>query len=76
MGLMNNAIKFGNNKVTITLGGGEVLTYSPKTDKRIEEVIDGKIVTFTLQGAETLASEIRCWGAEAKALGWAVQFWS
>ncbi len=55
---------------------GVRLEFSPATDARIEEVIDGKVLTQTEQDAEYLAGEMRCFGIEsARAFGHAVVFW-
>jgi hypothetical protein len=70
-------ISTDNNTLTIDLSDGIHLEYSRKTDRRVVEAIDGKIFTKTLKGARELASEMRAWGVkEARALNYAVVFWS
>jgi hypothetical protein len=78
---MNNAAISTKNDIT---GGtlsieldGQTLTYSHRTDKRIVDAIDGKVFTRSKREAVELAGEIRAWGVtEARALGYAVVFWS
>jgi len=65
-----------NRKIVIDLADGIHLEYSPETEPRCVEVIDGKIFTTTQEAAEELASEMRAWGVKpARPLGFAVVFW-
>jgi hypothetical protein len=60
----------------LTLADGEVLSYSAETDPRVSDVIDEKVLTTSLEGAETLAAELQCFGVTtARAFGFAVVFW-
>lgn len=63
------------NLMEIAVYGAE-LSYSPATDARVLEVIDGKINCCDEEAAEGLAREIRAWGCpDAQALGCSVVFY-
>lgn len=65
------------NVLTVTSIHGATLVFSPETDSRVDEAIDDKLFTKTELGAVELAAELNAWGVpEARALGYAVVFWS
>lgn len=65
-----------DNILTLNVNGIQI-TYSPETDRRIEEAIDDKVFTKTKEGAVELAAEMQAWGVtEARAFEYAVVFWS
>jgi hypothetical protein len=74
---MTSTITTENNVLTITLQNGMRLEYSPRTDSRVFEAVDGKLFTQTIKGARQLAAEMQAWGvSEARADNYAVVFWT
>ena len=75
---MSATIRTNADTNTLTLRvDGRRLKYSPDSDARVVECVDGKMFTATEQAAVELAGEIRAWGVtEARALGYAVVFWA
>jgi uncharacterized protein YbaR (Trm112 family) len=78
---MNNAITFETNAEQITLvaacSNGNRMTYNESKDRRIVEVIDGKVWCRSAKAAYEIAGEMQAMGlSEARADGVAVVFWS
>lgn len=76
---MDNAITANaeTNTLTANCSNGNCLEYSPKTDRRIVEVIDGKVFCRSEKAAYEIEREMRAMGlGEARSLGCAVVFWS
>lgn len=70
---MNDAVtNNGEAKIWISENGVS-LTYSPKTDARIVDCIDGKVQCRTMKAAREIANEMRAWGfSEARTSNYAV----
>lgn len=65
-----------DDMLTLTTSSGLTLVYSPETDCRVADAVDGKIFTNSKQGALELAAEMNAWGVpEARAFEYAVVFW-
>lgn len=73
---MTYSVTTSDEVLTIHTSTGLCLKYSPKTDSRVDDAIDGKILTANEEDAESLAAEMHAWGIrKARAFNCAVVFW-
>jgi hypothetical protein len=67
------------NTFRITLANGAKIEIAPRFDRRVEEVIDGKIFCRSAKAARDIASEINAWNCNSQPVAWSlghgVVFW-